>query len=117
MSVNWQSFLTTPARKDFEEIFAYTSETWGVGAANRYIALIELTIKNLRENPNRFGISVLDGFDSRVKSCPLKITNQKSLAHKIKRPRHVIYFQTINPPLIEILRILHDRMDVTDKIG
>ena len=113
----WKIFLTTPAKHDLAQIHAYTSEAWGVAASNRYTALIEFALKNLTEDPKRFATFDAGNIRFGLRAYPLRLIRQKSAQVKIARPKHVIYFQIINPPLIEILRILHERMEVSDKLS
>ena len=36
---------------------------------------------------------------------------------KVKRPVHILYFRPIEPGLIEIVRVLHERMDPSQHMG
>lgn len=89
--------LTKEALNDLEHIWLYTLETWSVDQADRYFDLIMTEIEFLTENPlyGKDYNHVRKGYlSSRVKS-------------------HFIFYkinQVENE--IEIIRILHQRMDI-----
>ncbi|MHA8055283.1 type II toxin-antitoxin system RelE/ParE family toxin [Aquirufa nivalisilvae] len=89
--------LTKEALNDLELIWLYTLETWSVDQADRYFDLIMTEIEFLTENPlyGKDYNHVRKGYlSSRVKS-------------------HFIFYkinQVENE--IEIIRILHQRMDI-----
>lgn len=89
--------LTKEAVNDLELIWLYTLKTWSVDQADRYFELIMTEIEFLTENPlyGKEYTHVRKGYlSSRVKS-------------------HFIFYkinQVENE--IEIIRILHQRMDI-----
>ncbi|MDI9349255.1 MAG: type II toxin-antitoxin system RelE/ParE family toxin [Candidatus Symbiobacter sp.] len=112
MKKNWQIVISPLARKDLAGIHNRTKQIWGKDAANRYSDLIDLGLKNLQNNPNQMGVRIEKEIKLNLYSYPLRNVNQKPLAGKVKSPRHVIYYQISEPNVIQILRILHDKMDV-----
>ena len=94
--------ISQEANTDLEEIWLYTYENWSLEQADRYFNLVMDEIEYLAENP-KSGIGcgrVRKGyFRSRVKS-------------------HFI-FNKINPGQleIEIIRILHQRMDIDSRLN
>jgi len=93
--------LTREAVNDLELIWLYTLETWSVDQADRYFNLIMSEIEFLAENPG-YGkdyTHVRKGYlRSRVKS-------------------HFIFYK-INTTQneLEIIRILHQRMDIESRL-
>ena len=94
--------ISNEAQNDLENIWLYTFETWSIKQADRYIELIIDEIEYLTNNPNtgKDFSSVRKGYyRSKVKS-------------------HFIFYK-INQKeeLIEIIRILHQEMDIENRLN
>ena len=87
--------LTLQAEADFNDIGAYTQETWGHNQAIHYLTKLDETFRVLAAMPdlgkNR------DDLRPNLKSYPCN--------------RHMIFFRRNGQGDVEILRILHQRMD------
>ncbi|HID80883.1 MAG TPA: type II toxin-antitoxin system RelE/ParE family toxin [Chromatiales bacterium] len=89
------SYLLTPeADNDLVSIWLYTFENWGREQANTYLRELEKRFLLLAKNP--------DSGKPR--------DNIRSGYFSYHQARHVIFFR-VNKGRIEIVRILHDRMD------
>lgn len=94
--------ISTEAQNDLENIWFYTFETWSAEQANRYYNLILDEIEYLAENPN-------SGKDySHIRKGYLR--------SKVKS--HFIFYK-INKKegVIEIIRILHQQMDIEGRLS
>jgi toxin ParE1/3/4 len=88
-------YLLTPAsRRDLSDIWDYTVERWGSRRAEKYIRDVQEAIELLAETPQvgRGRAEVRDGYSSY--SCG----------------RHVVFYKIFSSH-IEVIRILHQRMD------
>lgn len=89
------------ARADIREILGYTLDQWGSAQATKYAGLIDEAADAIRKNPHlgriRFGVK------------------PGILAHHIGRPgknaSHLIYYRIDLNGDVEIVRVLHERMD------
>ncbi len=94
-------FLTNKAIEDLSKIWDYTYEVWSENQADYYYELIIKTCNEIAETPE-IGkhypeISTeLFGFNS---------------------GKHVIFFRKIPLKGIEVLRILHGRMDLKNRLN
>lgn len=85
---------------DLEEIWLYTVEKWSVQQADRYYNLIFNEINYISKNSNA----------------------GKSMEHVRKSYRaskvnsHLIFYRVINDT-IEVIRILHERMDMENRLN
>jgi toxin ParE1/3/4 len=52
-----------------------------------------------------------------LRSFHLRHTRADGLAPTVKKPPHVLYYRTIRPGFIEIVRVLHERMEPTRHIS
>jgi toxin ParE1/3/4 len=87
--------LRPKARSDLEEIWDYTFETWGVEQAERYLRLLDQGFRKVAGNPDlgRSCDAIREGY------------------RKYGVGRHVIFFR-LGDDGVEVVRILHERMDV-----
>jgi toxin ParE1/3/4 len=93
-------FLTNKAVEDLSKIWDYTYEVWSESQADKYyIGLIDCC-KQISEHPgvgkdyNEIGQGLLG----------------------VKIGKHIIFYKILKPGEIEVLRILHGRMDLKDKL-
>jgi len=93
--------LTNRAEYDLKEIGRYTQKTWGRDQRDIYLRMLDLSFHQLAANP-------LIGTDcSEIRSGYLKF-NAGS---------HVIFYRQKLGDLIEIIRILHGRMDIEARLS
>lgn len=87
--------LTPAADQAIVEIWRYTSETWGVSHANKYLDQIEQCLQSLFENPE-LG----------------KPRDEIRKGYRSLHCEHHLVFYRENPnKQIEVVRLLHERMD------
>ena len=92
--------LRQEAIDDLNNIWFYTFETWSETQADKYYATIKMACNGIADNPN-----VGKEYDG---------INKNLLG--VKSEKHIIFYQIINPKRIEIIRILHERMDLKNRI-
>jgi len=92
--------LTNKAVEDLSKIWEYTFELWSERQADRYYEMLISNCQEIADNPD-LGKS----YD--------EIT-QSLLGTKANR--HIIFYRTINENYVEITRILHERMDLKERI-
>lgn len=97
-----ENIISRPAAEDLEEIWFYTFENWSIGQADRHLNLVVDEIEYITEKPKpgKDYSEVRKGyFRSRVKS-------------------HFIFYR-INQKEgeIEVIRILHQQMNIENKLS
>ena len=93
--------LTNKAVEDLAGIWNYTFDHWSERQADDYYHMLIKTFKEIGKNPN-----IGKNYD--------KITN-KLLGYKTGR--HIIFYKKSNSNKIEIIRILHEKMDLKNRIN
>ena|SRR5690606_30271229 len=88
------------AINDLNDIWAYTFEKWSEDQADKYYATIKFTCKAIGEN-HEIG-----------KEYPEISKNLLGL----KSGKHIIFYHLISENEIEIIRILHERMDLKNRL-
>ncbi len=93
--------LRQEAIDDLNDIWDYTFEKWSEKQADKYYATIKLACNGIGKNPDvgkeYYGIS-------------------KSLLG-LKSGKHIIFYQLLSDDKIEVIRILHERMDLKNRIN
>ena len=87
------------AEADIESITDYTIERWGVKQAQRYVQALRADIASLEEFPERFPAH-----------------EPTRLGLRRMRSGHHLVFYLVGEQAVEIVRILHQRQDVSDEI-
>jgi toxin ParE1/3/4 len=87
--------LTERAKQDLLSIGRYTQMTWGREQRNRYLAKRDASFHLLAKEPHR------------GRSCD----DIRAGYFKYHVGRHLIFYRQF-PEVLDIVRILHDRMDV-----
>lgn len=87
--------LLRSALRDFDTIWTYTAKIWGVDQADTYLTALHNDMERLREYPELGPAhpSRLAGF------------------RKLPSGHHVIFY-LVQDDCVEVVRVLHERMDV-----
>jgi len=92
--------LTNQAVEDLNEIWNYTFDEWSEEQADKYYEILIRFCQQIARHPeagkNYDGISP-DLFG-------------------LKANRHIIFYRKIETDLVEIIRILHEQMDLKNRI-
>lgn len=88
--------LTPSARLDMVDIWEYTSQTWDDEQAETYVRQLNYGFERLAEMP----------------SIGQDYKHARKGYRKYQILRHLIFYHVISDDLIEIVRVLHERMDV-----
>lgn len=91
--------LTNAAQNDLVGIAKFTQQRWGVDQRNKYLAQLDDTFHQLADNPE-LG-KICDYIKRGYRKFPIA--------------SHVIYYRASSNQ-IEIIRVLHKRMDVSESI-
>ena len=89
--------ISNEANNDLEKIWLYTFETWSIDQADRYFNLILDEIEHLSKNP----------------TIGKDVSNIRKGYFRSKVNTHFIFYRINNEKKeIEIIRILHEQMDI-----
>ncbi len=94
--------ISVKASEDIENIWLYTFENWSLEQADRYINLIIDEIKYLAGNPNS--------------GKNFNHIRRNYRCAKVKS--HLIFYRLIDKQSdIEVIRVLHPRMDIENRLS
>jgi toxin ParE1/3/4 len=88
--------LTNKAKSDLKSIAKYTSKNWGRKQRNKYLYVMDGTFCDLAEE-------ALIG---------QKCFNISNKYYKYQVGKHIIFYHKIEKNMIEVVRILHQKMDI-----
>jgi toxin ParE1/3/4 len=100
--------LSGPAEVDLGNILATSLERWGVAGRTRYAALFAAAIRAIAARPTGPTTRARDELLPGIRSFHVRHVRGDQ---GVKAPVHVIYYRQSRSDLIEIVRVLHERMD------
>lgn len=92
-------YLTNKAVDDLATIWDYTYDEWSESQADKYYLLLLNSCQEIAENP----------------SLGKKYDNVTEKLLGFKSNQHIIFYKIISNKEVEIIRILHVRMDLKSK--
>jgi toxin ParE1/3/4 len=93
--------LRQEAIDDLTDIWEYTLQEWSENQADKYFETIKFACKEIGKNPN-------------IGKVYTEIS--KNLLG-LKSGKHIIFYHKISEDEIEVIRILHERMDLKNRIN
>lgn len=95
-----QFTLTNLAVKDLSDIWNYTSDEWSESQADKYYRLLFNAFASIAKKPQQGKVYEAIYPDLKGK----------------KASKHIIFYRILDDQTIEITRILHERMDLKNKL-
>ncbi|HRX28657.1 MAG TPA: type II toxin-antitoxin system RelE/ParE family toxin [Saprospiraceae bacterium] len=93
--------LRQGAIDDLNDIWTYTFEEWSEKQADRYYATLKFACMQIGENPEL--------------GKEYEGINRNLLG--LRTGRHIIFYQVATENEIEVIRILHERMDLINRLN
>jgi toxin ParE1/3/4 len=109
--------LSRPAQVDVEGIFASGAERWGAEAGRRYAVTLATAMRQIASDPQGRVTHSRDELLPGARSFHLRHARVDDPGSRVRRPVHVLYYRPIAPELIEIVRVLHERMEPARQIS
>ena len=93
--------LTKKAAEDLAHIWNYTFDTWSESQADQYFQMLHNSFQSISEGRS-YGKQYEGIYQGLV---------------GIKVGKHIVFYRKLNQEVFEIVRILHERMDLKKRIG
>jgi toxin ParE1/3/4 len=93
-------FLTNKAVEDLSKIWDYTYEAWSENQADKYYLTLIDSFKEIAEHPE----------------MGKKYHEIEHYILGLSVNRHIIFYRIVKANEIEVLRILHERMDLKNRM-
>jgi toxin ParE1/3/4 len=109
--------LSEPAKADIAAILRRSEELHGKEARIRYRACLTAAIRRVAADPE--GRSTVDRaeLDPGIRGFHIRHSRDESREAPVASPVHVVFYRLISPGIVEIVRVLHDRMEPRLHIG
>src|SRR5689334_5255013 len=109
--------LSRPARADLASILATSAARWGIEGRRRYASLLAAAMREVASNPEGALTRERDNLHIGVRSFHIRHVRIEKPEDKVQSPVHVLYFRVKAPGLIEIVAVLHERMEPGRHLG
>ena len=109
---SWAVRLSASAERDFQNIIAWTQEQFDPAQAVTYADTLSDALEALTEGPTAAGV--------RDRRDILRGLMTLHVARHGRKGRHFVLFRVVGQPdtrRIEVLRVLHDAMDLPRHVG
>lgn len=104
MSGAWRVRLTHQAESDFLEISRWTAENFGPLQRAHYAETVTLAIEALHGGPKVLETQARDEIARGIRTL--------HVARQGRKGRHFVVFRAAKGQIVEVLRLLHDSMDL-----
>ncbi|CAM3769662.1 Plasmid stabilization protein ParE [Pseudomonas reidholzensis] len=106
--------ISNAARADIVDILRLSQTQFGEQARQRYQALILTALQATADTPYRIGSRNRDELLPGLRSYHLIGSRQQARSPHgtVKSPRHTVFYRVLNDEVIEVVRLLHDAMEV-----
>ena len=103
--------IAQPAQSDLANILATSAERWGTDGRRRYALLLAAAMRIVATNPEGPLTQTRNELSPGLRSFHLRHARINAQQAKVNKPVHVLYYRAIQPGLVEIVRVLHERME------
>ncbi|WP_341520930.1 type II toxin-antitoxin system RelE/ParE family toxin [Pseudomonas sp. G.S.17] len=105
--------ISNAARTDIVDILRASQAQFGDAARHRYQILILTALQEIAALPQRIGTAGRDDIAPGLRSYHLTHSRQNARQSRsyVKKPRHIVFYR-VDDDVIDVVRLLHDAMDV-----
>jgi len=103
--------LARPAQIDLTNILATSAGRWGAEGRHRYAAILVAAMRQVAAEPEGLLTKKRPELRAGLRSFHTRHVRSTPAAAKVKRPVHVLYYRVAQNGVIEIVRVLHERME------
>jgi len=109
--------LSEPAKADIAAILRRSEGFHGTEARIRYRACLAAAMRRVAAGPE--GPSTVDraALHPALRSFHIRHSRHESREAPVENPAHVLFYRVAEPGVVEIVRVLHDRMEPGRHVG
>jgi toxin ParE1/3/4 len=102
--------LARPAQIDLARILSISAERYGADGRQRYAAVLAAAMRQIAAEPDGPLSKKRPELRSGIRSFHVRHARRSAEAG-VRHPVHVLYYRVDRKGVIEILRVLHERME------
>jgi len=103
--------LARPAQIDLANILSTSAERWGAEGRQRYAAVLAAAMRHVAAEPYGPLSKKRPDLRSGIRSFHVRYARRSAEGAKVRRPVHVLYYRVAQEGVIEVVRVLHEKMD------
>jgi toxin ParE1/3/4 len=103
--------LARPAQIDLANILSMSVERWGAAGRQRYAAVLAAAMRQVAAEPDGPLTKNRPDLRSGIRSFHVRHARRSAQGATVRRPVHVLYYRVAQAGVIEIVRVLHERME------
>lgn len=110
--------LSAKAQADVAGILAWSQEQFGESARKRYQALLSTAFRDVAAEPEDIGATPRPDLGTGIVVRHLRLSRNHvpPEAGTVHRPRHFLVYRHVDT-VVEIVRVLHDAMELTRRVS
>ena len=108
MSTVWAVRLAEKAEHDLLDALVWTNDQFGALQADEYLETLTLALEALTDGPNIVGSKVRDDIGQGIRTLHVARLGRKG--------RHFVVFRIADAQTIDVIRLLHDSMDLAKQL-
>jgi toxin ParE1/3/4 len=109
--------LSAPAQADIVAILKTSEALHGPHARLRYRALLSAALRRIAADPDCTSSAARNEVLAGLRSFHIRHSRDDSREPPVANAVHVIFYRAVEPGLIELLRVLHERMEPGRHVG
>jgi toxin ParE1/3/4 len=103
--------LARPAQLDLANILSASADRRGAEGQQRYAALLAAAMRQVAAEPDAPLTTKRSHLRSGIRSFHVRHSRRSAEAAHVRRPVHVLYYRVAEEGVVEIVRVLHERME------
>lgn len=103
--------FSEPARADLAHVLRTSETMHGPEVRIRYRALLTAALRRISADPQGLLTTERSDLIAGVRSYHIRHIRSDSREAPVGEPVHVIFYRIVQPGLVEIVRVLHERME------
>jgi toxin ParE1/3/4 len=103
--------LSVLARADLADILSVSAERWGPEGRRRYAALLAAAMRKVAADPDGATTRDRAELSRSIRSFHLRHARIGRGDPPIRQAVHILFYRAVRPGLVEIVRVLHERME------
>ena len=103
--------LARPAQIDLANILATSAERWGAGGRQRYAAVLAAAMRQVADQPEGPLTKKRPELRSGIRSFHVRYARRSPEGATVWKVVHLLYYRVAEESVIEIIRVLHERME------
>lgn len=103
--------LAGPAQIDLANILSISAERWGTAGRQRYAAVLAAAMRQVAAVPDGPLTRKRPDLRSGIRRFHIRYARRSAEGLTVRKPAHVLYYRVAEEGVIEIVRVLHERME------